>query len=100
MASKSVHYPVTSMDLYGIPEVFWEYANPSLSDHERQTIENKISMISKVNLLQQAIDQIRFRAKGIPVLDDAKHASGVQEMADLVTQASDAIWKAAMHGIL
>ena len=98
MASKSVHYPVTSMDLYGIPEMSVQEEN-ALPENMHQTMNNKITMLNQIHLVRQALDQIAFRAKHIPLLDDDKHAAGVQEMTDLFMAASDAMWKAALHGI-
>ena len=98
MATERMSYPVPMSKLYGIPDmsVLEECNLPPLM---RQTISNKVTMIEKCSLLQQALEQIKFRARGIPLLDDDKHAAGVQEMTDLFLQAYDMLWKAAMHGI-
>lgn len=92
-------YPVTPTKLYGIPEMTVQ-EEMNLPANMRQTMSNKISMIEKCGLLQQALDQVKFRAKHIPLLDDDKHAAGVQDMTDLFIQAYDLLWKAAMHGII
>ena len=90
--------PITSYDLYGIPDMsLTEEAN--MPENKRQTLSNKITMIEKCSLMQQALDQVKFRAKGIPLLDDDKHAAGVQEMTDLFLKAYDMLWSAALHGI-
>lgn len=83
---------------YGIPEMsILEEMN--LPASQRQTISNKITMIDKCGLLQQALDQIKSRAKAIPVIDDEEHATGVQEMTDQFLQAYDLLWEVALHGI-
>ena len=99
MAQNTITYPVSISKLYGIPEmtVLEECNLPPLM---RQTISNKVTMIEKCSLLQQALDQIKFRARGIPLLDDETHAAGVQEMTDLFLQAYDMMWKVALHGIV
>lgn len=84
--------------LYGIPEMTIQ-EEMNLPACMRQTLSNKISMIDKCNLMQQALDQVKFRARGIPLLDDETHAAGVQEMTDAFLQAYDMLWKAALHGI-
>lgn len=98
MAHDSVRYPVTMEDIYGLPEISIR-EEMDMPGNMHQTMVNKITMIDKCNLMQQALDQIRFRAKRIPLLDDDKHADGVQEMTDLFLQAYDLLWKTAMHGI-
>lgn len=91
-------YPVAPAKLYGIPEMTVQ-EEMNLPANMRQTLSNKITMIEKCSLLQQALDQVKFRAKHIPLLDDDKHAAGVQEMTDLFMQAYDLLWSAALHGI-
>ena len=91
-------YPVTPEKLYGIPTMSIQ-EEMDLPGNMHQTMVNKIAMIEKCNLLQDALNQLRFRAKHIPLLDDDKHAAGVQEMTDFFMQAYDLLWKAAMHGI-
>lgn len=91
--------PVTTMDLYGFPEMsLVEECN--LPSTVRQTISNKVTMIEKCGLLKNALNQIKTRAKEIPLLDDEKHAADVQEMTDLFMHAYDLLWKAALHGII
>lgn len=92
-------YPVTPTDLYGLPPMTIR-EEMDLPGNMHQTMVNKITMIEKCNLLQQALDQVKFRAKGIPLLDDDNHAAGVQAMTDLFMQAYDLLWKAALHGIV
>lgn len=91
-------YPVTPAKLYGIPEMSFQ-DEMNLPANMRQTMANKISIIDKCNLMQQALDQVKFRARGIPLLDDEQHAASVQEMTDIFMQAYDLLWKAAHHGI-
>ena len=92
-------YPVTPQKLYGIPEMSIQ-EEMNLPANMRQTLSNKITIIEKCGLLQSALDQIKFRAKGIPLTDDARHASGVQEMTDKFLAVYDALWEVAMHGII
>ena len=99
MASNNLPvYPVTPEKLYGIPEMTVQ-EEMNLPENMRQTMSNKITMIEKCGLLQQALDQVKFRAKHIPLLDDDKHAAGVQEMTDKFLAAYDALWEVALHGI-
>ena len=99
MNTNTITYPVTPQKLYGLPEMTL-IDEMNLPANMRNTISNKITMIDKCNLLQQALDQIKFRAKGIPVLDDDHHAEGVQQMTDLFLKAYDMLWETALHGII
>lgn len=89
---------ITPAKLYNIPEMSVQ-EEMNLPANMRQTLSNKINMIEKCGIMQQALDQIKFRTKNIPVIDDDKHAAGIQEMADLFMQAYDMLWKVAKHGI-
>jgi len=91
-------YPVTPQKLYGIPDMSVQ-EEMALPANMRSTLSNKITMIEKCGLLQNALDQIKFRAKHIPLLDDDKHAEGVQEMTEKFLAAYDALWEVAMYGI-
>lgn len=84
--------------LYGTPDMS-VLEEMNLPANKRQTLANKISMIDKCNLMQQALDQVKFRARGIPLLDDEQHAASVQVMTDMFLQAYDLLWKAAQYGI-
>ena len=84
--------------VYGLREMSIEEES-KLSASEKLTVKNKLELIGKCNLMQQALDQIRSRAKGIPVLDDPKHAEAVQKLADLTAEAERILWGAATFGI-
>ena len=87
-----------SSEMYGIPKMsLTEEMN--LPAAKKQTLSNKVEMISKYSLAHQALDQIRSRARQIPLIDDQEHADAVQEMYDLFMQAYDLLWKAATHGM-
>lgn len=98
MSKNAVTYPVDYEKLYGVPEMSMQ-EEADLPGNMHQTMVNKITMIEKCSLLQDALNQVRFRARKIPMLDDDAHAAGVQEMTDIFLQAYDLLWKAAMHGI-
>ena len=99
MPRENIRYPFTMEDIYGVPEMSVR-EEMDLPANKRRTLVNKITMIDKCNLMQQALDQIRFRARGIPLLDDDKHAAGVQEMTDAFLQAYELLWKVATHGVV
>lgn len=84
--------------IYGVPEMTLE-AESQLSETERQTLRNKFEIVNLCGLMTKAVDQIWFRAKTAPITADPEHAQLVQQLADLVTKASDVLWEAAMYGI-
>ena len=84
--------------IYGLPEMTLEKES-QLSEAEHMTLRNKLEIINNCGLMIKALDQIWFRAKGTPILNDPEHAEMVQQFYDLVLQASDLLWKAATFGI-
>ena len=84
--------------IYGIPEMSLE-EEAALSASEKLTERNKIDMINKCGLIKQAIEQIEFRAKKIPMEANDCHATMVDQMADLVRKAENILWQAATYGI-
>ena len=71
-----------------------------LSENERHTRNNKITIIDQIDYMRKMIDQIENRAKGTPIEDDPKHAELVEEFRKLVTRANVALESAAMYGII
>lgn len=85
-------------NVYGLPEMSLE-EELKLSSSEKQTVHNKVRIIDHCDLIVRAVEQIRTRAKGIPVLDDPEHAQLVQQFADLVIKADLLLSEAAIYGI-
>lgn len=84
--------------IYGIPEMSIE-EEMNLPACKKLTERNKIEMVSKCGLMRQAIDQIEFRAKKIPMEDDTRHADMVNQLAELVKAAEKLLWQAATYGV-
>lgn len=84
--------------IYGLREMSLEEES-QLSANEKLTVQNKIEIIDKCKLAQQALEQIRFRAKGTPVLNDPNHAEIVNQFADLVFKLERIAWETATFGI-
>ena len=72
----------------------------SISDNERRTRNNKLTIIDQLDYMRKMIDQIEHRAQGTPIEDDPKHAELVEEFRKLVTRANVALESAAMYGII
>jgi len=84
--------------LYGVPAMSYE-EEKALPEAKKQTLDCKISVVDKCGLMRQAVDQINYRAKGIPMLDDAEHSAQVAEWERMVFEAYDLLWKIATYGI-
>ena len=84
--------------IYGIPEMSLE-EEMNLPACKKMTERNKIEMVNKCGLMKQAIEQIEFRAKRIPMEDDTNHAAAVNQIAELVKAAEKLLWQAATYGI-
>lgn len=84
--------------IYGIPEMSLE-EEMNLPACKKLTERNKIEMVNKCGLMRQALDQIEFRAKKIPMEDDPAHANLVNQLAELVKQAEKMLWQAATYGV-
>ena len=83
------------------------YGMPALSIEERQKLpesvkeirENKMTIIDKCGLMANAVSQIKFRARGIPLEDDAQLSAQVAEWKHKVLEAESLIWEVAEYGI-
>ena len=82
--------------VYGIPEMSLE-EEMNLSVSMKLTERSKIEMVNKCGLMRQAIDQIEYRARKIPMEDDASHANLVNQLAALVKEAEKLLWQAATY---
>lgn len=71
----------------------------ALTENERHTRNNKITVIDQLDYMRKMIDQIENRAKGTPVEDNKDHAELVEQFRQMVTRASIAIESAAMFGM-
>lgn len=72
---------------YGIPEMTIEQ-EINLPPLAKRTIQNKIKIIDWCDLMEQAVNTIRSRAKGAPIMDDVIHSDLVQKWTLMVMQTS------------
>ena len=84
-------------EIYGMKQLGLD-EELALSENERHTRNNKLTIIGQIDYMRKMIDQIEHRAQGAPVLDDPKHAEIVEQFRNLVTRANIALESAAMYG--
>lgn len=84
--------------LYGVPTMSYE-EEKALPATEKQTIGCKMSIVDKCGLMAKAVDQIKFRARATPIIDDAKHSEQIAEWEHMVLEANDLLWKIATYGV-
>lgn len=85
-------------NLYGLPEMSYE-EEKNLPENKKRIVRDKISIVDKCGLMKTAVEQIRFRARGVPVLDDNDHADRIDEWEHMVDEANELLWKIATHGV-
>ena len=84
--------------IYGMPELSIE-KEQKLPESVKEIRGNKMSIIDKCGLMANAISQIKFRARGIPLEDDAQLSAQVAEWKHKVLEAESLLWEIAVYGI-
>lgn len=82
--------------------LFTEYGIKPMSFEEelvmpkfaKQTRNNKIYTISKIEFIKNTLDSIKNSMRGAPELDDEEHAARVQKLADDITEIETVVNKA------
>lgn len=72
---------------YGIQPLSFEEAS-ALPTFAKQTRNNKIATIDKIDAINRILNSIKFSIKYAPELDDEEHAMRVQKLADSITEIS------------
>ena len=70
----------------------------SMPEMMKKTRLNKIQILACCWSIEKAVETIKARANGAPLLDDPEHAKLVEEFRIIAKQAEIAAWRAAEFG--